>query len=173
MNPVIKDIWLTRLTKVLWVVVALAFIVVMAKLAVGQVRLDWTDSTSASVASYRVSYGQTSRVYTASALYPKTVAVVTISNLPPAPRWYFTVSAVATNGLESDLSNEVVWTNANFGPPITLRLTGPVSALELQSSSGAGWTRVGLFTNTVLQMEMKRQQMLRGIRTNLPPPPPR
>ena len=78
------------------------------------VTLAWGASASASIAGYRVYYGTNSRAYgfvTNSGLV-QTQRVT----LPCPGRWFFAATAYATNGLESDFSNEVQW-EAKPGAP--------------------------------------------------------
>jgi len=69
--------------------------------------LAWDASPSAAVSGYRLYYGTNARSYqfvTNSGL-ALTQSVV----LPHRGRWFFSATAVGTNGLESDFSNEVSW----------------------------------------------------------------
>ena len=78
------------------------------------VTLAWDASPSASIAGYRVYYGTNSRAYgfVTNAGLVQTQRVV----LPHPGRWFFAATAYATNGLESDFSNEVQW-EAKPGSP--------------------------------------------------------
>ena len=78
----------------------------ISSLAVGNIRLAWDASSDPSVASYRVHYGVASGVYTNS-VSAGGATTVTVSNLLEGVRFYFAATAVDTNGLESDFSNEV------------------------------------------------------------------
>jgi fibronectin type 3 domain-containing protein len=71
----------------------------------GDVKLLWDASPSESVTGYKVYYGNASRVYTTHTDIPKQTAY-TVTNLTPAT-WYFAVTALDTEGNESDFSNEV------------------------------------------------------------------
>ena len=79
-----------------------------------RVTLAWDASPCACAASYQLYYGTNTRSYqfvtnTSLAL---TQAVV----LPHAGRWFFAATAVGTNGLESDFSNEVSWEGKPASP---------------------------------------------------------
>ena len=71
------------------------------------VTLAWDASPSPEVNDYRVYFGTNSRSYSfvtnAGLVLTQTVV------LPSAGRWFFAATAVATNGLESEYSNEVQW----------------------------------------------------------------
>jgi hypothetical protein len=77
--------------------------------------LAWDPISDPGVAGYRVYYGSGSRVYTNSVAVGTTS--VTISNLAPGTTYYFAVTTVNTNTLESDYSAE-----ASYTPPL-----GPVN----------------------------------------------
>jgi hypothetical protein len=173
LNPIIKDIWATRIALVIWCIAVAALVVILARAAIGQIQLDWDDSPSQDLASYKLKYGTNSRSYSLVSQYPKTVGIVTISNLPSG-KWYFAVTAVASNGVESDFSNEVGWTNRPY-VPMNLRLTPPMDALILQASvDGSTWKTLAVITSTnsqPLQLTSQPKQMFRVISTNLPPMP--
>ena len=71
------------------------------------VTLAWDASPSPEVGGYRLYYGQTSSNYT----FVTNVGLVCTQSvvLPHAGRWFFSATAVSTNGSESDFSNEVQW----------------------------------------------------------------
>lgn len=71
------------------------------------VTLGWKPSTDP-VVGYRLYHGPASGTYTNSIPFPGTNAHLVV---PPGTN-YFAVTAVDANGLESDFSNEVCWTNA-------------------------------------------------------------
>jgi hypothetical protein len=82
------------------------------------VKLAWDPSPDAGVAGYRVHYGIASGFYTdLTNAGPSTNIVV--KGLTPAETYYFTATAVGTNMLESDFSNEISYTvpPEYLGPP--------------------------------------------------------
>ena len=144
-----------------------------ARLALGaDVALDWDASATAGVTNYRVRYGTTSRVYTASISFSGTNRSGMVSNIPPG-RWFFAATAMK-QGMESDPSNEVSWTNTAFAP-LNLRITGPTDALALQSAPAPSgpWKTLAVVTssNAPLQLTAAPRQFFRAISTNLPPLP--
>lgn len=177
MNPIIKDIWLTRLAMVIWIAAALALLVILARLAVGAdtVGLTWDASTSAGVDKYRIRYGNFPGIYHSQSQVPPRDLDTLVTNLSYGT-WYFVCSAVLTNGLESEPSNEVRWTNRVF-VPINLRLTPPMDALLLQTSVDAvNWKTIAIITPTNPQpvsVAMTPFTLFRTISTNFPPSPPR
>lgn len=144
-----------------------------ARLACGaDYLLEWDGSTSAGVTNYRLHYGQTSRVYSASVPFSGASRSGTVSNLPPG-RWCFAATAMMA-GMQSDPSNEIIVTNTAFAP-VNLRISGPRDALVLQSASApAGpWKTLAVVTSTnaPLQLTAQPRQVFRAISTNLPPMP--
>lgn len=175
MNTIIKDIWMTRVAVTIWVVAALALMVILTKLAFGAdtVGLEWNASTSAGVDRYRIRYGNATGIYhSQSQVTPRDLDTL-VTNLAYGT-WYFVVSAVLTNGIESEPSNEVVWTNRVY-VPINLKLRPPVDALLLQTSvDGLIWKTIAIITPTnsqPIQLIMQPKTMFRTISTSLPPPP--
>lgn len=78
-------------------------------LPTASVVLAWDASPDASVSGYRLYYGVASRTYT-NTVDVGNVLTGVISNLVPGVTYYFAATAYATNGLESDFSNEVGYT---------------------------------------------------------------
>jgi len=148
-----------------------------------QVLLEWNPSPSSNlIAGYRIHYGPAPRTNSDPALfrypftntYPKTTLSALLTNLAAGP-WYFSATAIATNGLASlYTTNELAWTNSP-APPASLRLAGPVDALILQSAPGAAgpWKTLAVVTssNQPLQLTAAPKQMFRALSTNLPPLP--
>lgn len=163
LNQSIKAIW--------W----LALLLGLARLAIAAdtVGLIWNASTSAGVDKYRIRYGNLPGIYHSQSQVPPRDLNALITNLAYGT-WYFVASAVLTNGLESEPSNEVAWTNRVF-VPINLRITPPLDALLVQTSvDGIRWATVAIITRTnpiPIQLVMQPRQMIRTISTNLPPVP--
>lgn len=114
--------------------------------------------------------------------------------VPPATNWNFLGSTNGTQfkiqgavvpgtmfGVSSTAQSNAVFASGDIGvaaaPPDTnfgsgsLRLVGPVPALQLQSGlSAAGpWTTVAIYTSTPILAAAKTREFLRTMRTNLPP----
>jgi hypothetical protein len=85
------------------------------------VDLAWDPSPDAGVASYRVHYGTGSASYTVITNAGPTTGL-TVQGLAEGTTYFFAVTAVGTNQLESDFSNEVSYTvpaAQNTAPSIT------------------------------------------------------
>lgn len=175
MNPIIKDIWMTRIALAVWIAAALGLMAVLTKLAFSAdtVGLEWTASPSAGVANYRIRFGNFPGIYhSQKQVTPRDLDTV-ITNLAYGT-WYFAASAILTNGLESEPSNEVRWTNRVF-VPLNLRITPPLDALIVQTSvDGLVWKTIGIITATNPQpliLTAEKNKMFRTISTNFPPTP--
>jgi len=66
-----------------------------------------TDGSSVDLAGFRIYWGKASRSYSHSREVGKNVASYVVDNLTPAT-WYFAVTALDSNGLESEYSNEAI-----------------------------------------------------------------
>ncbi|HSP41232.1 MAG TPA: fibronectin type III domain-containing protein [Luteolibacter sp.] len=73
-----------------------------------EVKLAWNASVSTDVTGYRIHYGTASRAYTASVVLGN-VTSATISGLAEGVTYYFALSAFNAEGLESDLTHEVIF----------------------------------------------------------------
>jgi len=94
----------------------------------GPVTLVWDPNPETDVNGYRVYHGKASRVYDHVADVTDTTATID----PGEPGvYYFAVTARNTAGLESDYSNEVVWTNT---------VSYPQSLNAIASPDGMSWT---------------------------------
>lgn len=72
-----------------------------------QVTLAWDPSPDPEVGAYRVYWGVQSRTYTNHVeVGGRGTTSVTLTNLPAGVTYFFAATAVATNGIESDYSNE-------------------------------------------------------------------
>jgi hypothetical protein len=79
--------------------------------------LAWDASPCGCAGGYRLYYGTNTRSYqfVTNAGLSLTQSVV----LPHGGRWFFSATAVGTNGLESDFSNEVSWESKPVAPVMT------------------------------------------------------
>lgn len=73
-----------------------------------KVNLAWDSCTSAGVIGYRVRYGTASGVYTQSITFGN-VTDVSIPGLASGVTYFFTVTAINDQALESELSNQVLF----------------------------------------------------------------
>ena len=100
--------WLLGLRRFLAAVLIFA---ALTPFAWGQnsVTLAWDANTSNTVAGYRLYDGIASRTYT-NVIAAGNATTATASNLVSGATYFFAVTAVGTNGLESDYSSEVSYT---------------------------------------------------------------
>lgn len=146
------------------------------------VRLDWDRSPNTNLLFYVIHYGQTQRssddplryVYSIEVIVPTPTTFLIITNITSGV-WYFSATAVLTNGLESLFSNQVTYTNRAFAP-VVLRIVGPTEALAVQASNDGGitWLTAGVVTptNAPLLMTSGPAAMIRTKPLRLPPAPP-
>ena len=87
-----------------------------------RVTLAWDRSPDSSVTGYRVYYGGVSGNYTNS-LAVGNATTATIPGLASGVTYFFAVSASATNGLESILSNEIAYTVPKALPTVRIGVT--------------------------------------------------
>jgi len=71
-----------------------------------QLKLEWSPNDEPDLAGYKIYYGTESRNYTFDADVGDYESV-TISDLEPAKKYYFAVTAYDLNGNESDFSKEI------------------------------------------------------------------
>ena len=94
-------------------------------LAPSGVILGWKASSSADVVGYNVYYGQATGAYT----NPVSVANVTnatITGLAGGITYFFAVTAIDSQGLESDFSSEISFTLPTTNPAPSVTLATPV-----------------------------------------------
>lgn len=107
------------------------------------VTLEWNPSPTLNVRTYNLYYGTVSRAYSTT-INAGAATNITV-NLQRGPTYFFAVTAVDLNFLESQFSNEAAYTPTN--PPVSAVLT-PVKTLVVDSkatitdpwqSSGMEW----------------------------------
>ena len=76
--------------------------------------LAWDESPCGCAAGYRLYYGTNTRSY--QFVTNTGLALTQSVALPHGGRWFFAATAVSTNGLESDFSNEVSWESKPVAP---------------------------------------------------------
>lgn len=111
--------------------------------------LAWDPSPDAGIAYYRLHYGTASGVYTSST-NAGLATTATVDGLVAGTTYYFGATAVGTNQLESDFSNEIVHTvplPSNTPPTITVisnqdinedETAGPISITVGDQETAAG-----------------------------------
>ncbi len=87
----------------------LTTLISISSLDAGSVTLAWDPSPDASVVAYKVYYGPSSRSYTNS-IQVGNVTNASIAGLMEGATYYFGATALDNSGLESDFSNETVFT---------------------------------------------------------------
>lgn len=119
------------------------------------VTLAWDASPDAGVASYRVHYGVTSSIYT-NATNAGTATQLTVKGLTKGVTYYFAATAIGTNLLESDFSNEISYllsTNPPAGEPklLSIELDRVVNYIEVvdETFTNSNGVVFNSWTNTV------------------------
>ena len=93
----------------------------------GSVTLAWNPDAGNAIASYRLYQGAVSQTYT-NVIAAGNVTNETVSSLVSGATYFFAVTAVGTNGLESAYSSEVSYTvPLPTNTPPTIALTAPVN----------------------------------------------
>jgi hypothetical protein len=100
----------------------------LAVVAAGSVRLVWIPSIDANVVGYNLYYGGASRTYT-NKIPIGNGSSATISNLVEGGTYYFAATGYDANGVESDFSNECMYS-------VPMNATGPGFILQSPSVSG-------------------------------------
>ena len=107
------------------------------------VTLAWNPSPDPAVDAYELYWGVTSRIYT-NLIAGIVGTNITLTNLGQGV-FYFAATAVDTNGLISDFSNEAIWTNLP-PPPVTNFL---LSVSIQQSADFTNWSALTNFSLNV------------------------
>jgi hypothetical protein len=121
--------WLSKLLSPVHCLGAALIVVALTASAQGQstVTLAWDAETGGDIAAYRLYQGGTSRTYT-NVIAAGNATTATVSSLLSGATYFFALTAVGTNGLESDYSSEVSYTvPLPTNPPPTIALTSPAS----------------------------------------------
>ncbi len=149
---------------------AITFALLPAHAATNSVHLRWDANTETNVAGYHLLYGQSSQVYTrTNVILGRLNTNEIISNLPVGD-WYFVATAVASNGLESAYSWELMWDNTPPpvapSPPKNLTL---VATVQAAASTNGPWK--DLARVTVPAPALSAPQFYRGLLTMEEGPP--
>lgn len=119
--------------------------------------LSWNPSPSPEVAGYHLYYGTASGNYSEDTLLGNETAV-TVSGRWSGVTYYFAMTAVGTNGLESGLSSEVSYRQELPGAqiqihgvsdgPLVLTVTGPTGqSYDIEATQNfTNWTAIGTVT---------------------------
>jgi hypothetical protein len=176
LNPILKDIWLTRLAMAIWIAAALAFMVVLATNLFAVVppftslTLAWNRAPSnGPEITYVLRWG-TNMGGTTWSTNVGTKTSITVTN-PTSGTLYFSVVARSPDGIESDPSNTAITTNYPAAPLQLRILTNTTSSLRLEGTvDGVAWIYLATITNSPALVQMRQSMMLRTS-TNLPPLP--
>ena len=111
------------------------------------VNLAWDASptTNSGPVAYKVYYGVSSRAYT-NVISAETNLTLTVRNLERGVTYYFACTAMLTNGLESDFSNEVQYqvpsppASPGLHPPIILVVESAPTPKGAWADAGMNWT---------------------------------
>jgi hypothetical protein len=88
------------------------------------ISLAWDPSPEPEIACYLLYVGTNSGIYSRTNVYAGTQTFATVSNMTPETVYFFSVTAFASNGMQSDSSSELVYTNAIAPtPPVISRIT--------------------------------------------------
>ena len=119
--------------------------------------LAWNPSASAEITGYNVYYGTTSGIYP-DIISVETVTAATVPGLSSGVTYYFAVTAVNVDGVESSFSNEIsyrqplpgsqIQTRGISGGQFTLTVTGPVGqTYDLEATQDfTTWAVIGTGT---------------------------
>ncbi len=113
------------------------------------VTLAWDPSPDAGVGSYRVHYGTSPGDYNA-ATNAGLATSCTVTGLAPGLTYYFAATAVGTNQLESDFSNEVGYTVPIPSPVMHSETAVLVTPRGLTTTNLADWQPFD-FTPTLIE----------------------
>ena len=102
------------------------------------VQLAWDASPSSGLAGYRIYYGTNSRAYDCK-LNTGLVRTQRVT-VPRYGRWFFAVTAYATNGVESPFSNEVEWENQPQPPVLAGGNTVRICPVFERSTNLVDWS---------------------------------
>lgn len=108
------------------------------------VSLTWNPSPDGGIAGYKIYRGTTNGSYDYHQWVGSNTFTVTMTNVPKRETSYYAATAVGTNQMESDFSNEISynpWTNAP-SPPTLLPKVVVVPVFEV-STDGINWREAG------------------------------
>lgn len=108
------------------------FLALGCQIIAAEVKLAWDPSPDAGVASYQIHYGITSGSYR-SVTNAGLATELTITGLTMGVTYYFAATAVGTNQLESDFSNEISYT-----PPLPTNTPPTITAIGGQTINEDG-----------------------------------
>jgi Divergent InlB B-repeat domain/Fibronectin type III domain len=114
---------------ILLFVIALSFSTVVSNALGAQVKLAWAPVTGSAVAGYRLHYGPSSGLYTAT-IDAGQDATCTVLNLISGDTYYFAVTAYSPDNSESGYSNEVSYTVPAEVALSFISIGGPIQVNE-------------------------------------------
>jgi hypothetical protein len=147
-------------------VLIFALLCLWLRLAMGVDEISFNASVTSNVV-YRLRWATNSAGTVVGDMALGTNTVMALTN-GPWGRFYFTVTALTTNGIESNPSNEVLSTNRPASP-LQLRINEQTNVVILEGSfNGQHWKHLGIFTTNALQLALQKYQL---IRAKVGPPP--
>lgn len=124
------------------------------------VNLAWDASPDLSVASYRIHYGTSSAAYTEVTNAGNNLSI-TIQGLTANETYYFAATAVGTNQLESEFSNEISYTVPIISnTPPTLSFIEDVSIMDGDSASVAIFAQDAETSNLQISAISDNQELI-------------
>jgi regulation of enolase protein 1 (concanavalin A-like superfamily) len=127
------------------------------------VTLAWDPSSAAGIAGYRLYEGGASRTYT-NVIAAGNATTATASSLVSGASYFFAVTAVGTNGLESDYSSEISYTvPLPTNSPPAIALTAPLNGATYTAPATINLT-AGITANghTISQVQFYNGATLLG-----------
>lgn len=174
MNPIIKDIWMTRLALAIWVAVALALMILLASSVFAtppppvvakttKIALQWNASPTPGPLTYRL-YQSTNNV-TWGTVYPGIITTTfTVTNVPAGSSNWFSVTAVNSDGVESVPSNVLEKPIEAAPAPATGLISVPVVVrVESSTNNGATWAAFRAYSNNVVASTDEPERKFRSV----------
>jgi hypothetical protein len=160
--------WVRVMAHGLLFVAALAIFMSTSAMAASSVTLAW-DSTTNNIAGYKIYYGEASHTYTHTNTVANSNATgVTISNLVIGTTYYFAATAYDSSNLESDYSNEAIYTNVVLAPP-TIVLSLPTNGATFTAPATFNLvSRVTANGHAISSVQFYNGSTLLGEDTNAP-----
>lgn len=137
-----------EVTKVACAGLVLFWLFIVGRVAAQMARatLAWNANSETNLAGYTLYWGTESRSYPSNAQIAAPATQFTVSNLSPATKYFFAVTARTDDGLESDYSAEVGHTPAGEPGPTNEVVTITVTFEEACDLAGPWEARTNMFT---------------------------